>query len=161
MRAADLNGMRRLAGGIMLRQFLVGVGVSVCNIMIHALVMAAVVRVARSAGAKNTSRPWRRLIVVMIATVSILMVAHISEVIVWSLTYAIVDAVPAGADRVYFAFVNYTTLGYGDIVPVKHWQLLGPMTAMNGVLMFGWSTAVIFEVLRRTMMLRPRPRQLS
>jgi hypothetical protein len=25
------------------------------------------------------------------------------------------------------------------------------MTAMNGVLLFGWSTAVIFEVLRRTM----------
>jgi hypothetical protein len=80
------------------------------------------------------------------------MAAHASEVIVWSLSYAIVDAVPAGADRVYFAFVNYTTLGYGDVIPVERWQLLGPITAMNGVLMFGWSTAVIFEVLRRTMM---------
>jgi Ion channel len=86
----------------------------------------------------------------MIATVSVLMGAHACEVVVWSLSYAIV-AVPAGADRVYFAFVNYTTLGYGDVVPVERWQLLGPMTAMNGVLMFGWSTAVIFEVLRRTM----------
>ena len=55
------------------------------------------------------------------------------------------------ADRVYFAFVNYTTLGYGDVVPVKRWNLLGPITAMNGVLLFGWSTAVIFEVLRRAM----------
>jgi hypothetical protein len=35
---------------------------------------------------------------------------------------------------------------------VERWRLLGPMTAMNGVLMFGWSTAVIFEVLRKTMM---------
>jgi hypothetical protein len=34
---------------------------------------------------------------------------------------------------------------------VERWRLLGPMTAMNGVLMFGWSTAVIFEVLRRTL----------
>jgi hypothetical protein len=50
-----------------------------------------------------------------------------------------------------FAFVNYTTLGYGNVVPVERWRLLGPMTAMNGVLMFGWSTAVIFEVLRRAM----------
>jgi hypothetical protein len=55
---------------------------------------------------------------------------------------------------VYFAFVNYTTLGYGDIVPVRDWQLLGPMTAMNGVLLFGWSTAVLFEVLRKAMMHR-------
>jgi hypothetical protein len=46
--------------------------------------------------------------------------------------------------------VNYTTLGYGDVTPGERWRLLGPITAMNGVLMFGWSTAVIFEVLRRT-----------
>jgi hypothetical protein len=31
---------------------------------------------------------------------------------------------------------------------------LGPMTAMNGVLLFGWSTAVIFEVLRKTISLQ-------
>jgi hypothetical protein len=61
---------------------------------------------------------------------------------------------PDGSDRnvIYFAFVNYTTLGYGDVTPVERWQLLGPMTAMNGVLLFGWSTAVIFEVLRRALM---------
>jgi hypothetical protein len=50
----------------------------------------------------------------------------------------------------YFALVNYTTLGYGDVVPVPRSRLLGPMTAMNGILLFGWSTAVIFHVLRVT-----------
>jgi hypothetical protein len=38
---------------------------------------------------------------------------------------------------------------------VERWQLLGPMTAMNGVLLFGWSTAVMFEVLRRAMQEHP------
>jgi hypothetical protein len=38
------------------------------------------------------------------------------------------------------------------VTPVERWRLLGPMTAMNGVLLFGWSTAVIFEVLRRALM---------
>ena len=51
-------------------------------------------------------------------------------------------------DALYFAFVNYTTLGYGDIVSIPRWRLLGPMAAMNGVLLFGWSTAVIYDVLR-------------
>ena len=125
---------------------------STCNIVIHALVTTAVVRVARAVGAKNTWHPWLLLIIVMIATVSVLMVAHASEVIVWSLAYAIVNAAPDSADMVYFAFVNYTTLGYGDIIPIEPWRLLAPMTAMNGVLLFGWSTAVIFEVLRRAMM---------
>jgi ion channel len=134
----------------MLRQLLVGVAVSGCNIGIHALVMAAVVRVARRAGARDRSQQSLRLIAVMIATVSVLMIAHVSEVMVWALAYAIVDAAPPGTDLLYFAFVNYTTLGYGDVTPVARWRLLGPMTAMNGVLLFGWSTAVIFEVLRRT-----------
>src|SRR5262245_19755670 len=130
----------------MLLQLLVGVIVSACNIVIHALVMTAVVRVAH----KEHERA-RPLTGVMLATVSVLMLAHILEVIVWSLAYAMVGAAPAGADRLYFAFVNYTTLGYGDVIPVERWRLLGPMTAMNGVLLFGWSTAVIFEVLRKAM----------
>jgi Ion channel len=136
---------------LMLRQILIGAGVSVCNIAIHALVMTAVVRVAQVTSSKKPGRPWLHLMIVMAATVSVLMGAHSSEVMVWSLCYALVDAAPAGTDLVYFAFVNYTTLGYGDITPVAPWRLLGPMTAMNGVLLFGWSTAVIFEVLRRAM----------
>ena len=135
----------------MLRQFLVGAGVSVCNIVLHALVMAAVVRVARRVAMRHPAHHTLLLISVMVATVSVLMAAHAAEVIVWALIYGIVDAAPAGADLVYFAFVNYTTLGYGDVTPIARWQLLGPMTAMNGVLLFGWSTAVIFEVLRRTL----------
>jgi hypothetical protein len=135
----------------MLRQFLVGGGVSVINIAIHSLVMAIVVRVAQLASTKDRPHPALFLAAVMIPIVSILMATHALEVIVWSCAYAIVDAAADGSNLVYFAFVNYTTLGYGDIVPLERWRLLGPITAMNGVLLFGWSTAVLFEVLRRTM----------
>jgi hypothetical protein len=76
------------------------------------------------------------------------MFAHLCEVVVWGATYDLLRAVPHGADAFYFAFVNYTTLGYGDIVPATRWRLLGPLTAMNGVLLFGWSTAVIYDILR-------------
>jgi hypothetical protein len=136
----------------MLRQYLVGAAASVCNIAIHALVMVAVIKVTRIADELATSRQSLRLIAVMIAAVTVLMIAHLAEVLVWSLIYAAVSAAPAGTDLIYFAFVNYTTLGYGDVTPVERWHLLGPMTAMNGVLLFGWSTAVIFEVLRMTLL---------
>ncbi len=136
----------------MLRQFSVSIAVSIGNIAIHAIVMAAVLSAARAASERATSHQSLRLIAVMTATVSVLMAAHIAEVAVWSLAYAIVEAAPPGTDLLYFAFVNYATLGYGDVTPVERWHLLGPMTAMNGVLLFGWSTAVIFEVLRKTML---------
>jgi hypothetical protein len=145
----------------MLRQLLVGAGISICNIIIHALIMTAVVRVTQRAASRETALRAALVISVMVATVSVLMAAHLCEVIVWSLVYAIVDAAPTGTDFVYFAFVNYTTLGYGDVTPVERWRLLGPMTAMNGVLLFGWSTAVIFEVLRRTMAKDPRAGPLA
>ena len=135
----------------MLRQFLVGGGVSAINIAIHSLIMATVVGIAQRAGARARLHPSLFLAAVMIPMVSVLMATHALEVIVWAWAYALVDAAPEAANLVYFAFVNYTTLGYGDVLPVARWQLLGPITAMNGVLMFGWSTAVIFEVLRRTM----------
>lgn len=135
----------------MLRQLLVGGAVSLSNIAIHALVMTAVVKVALAASSRNASGHSWVLIGVMIATVSVLMAAHACEVAVWALAYRIFDVIPESAGFMYFAFVNYSTLGYGDITPVKEWQLLGPLTAMNGILLFGWSTAVMFEVLRRTM----------
>jgi Ion channel len=136
----------------MLRQYLVGAIASVCNIAIHALVMVAVIRVTRVVDEWATTHQTFRLIAVMIATVTVLMIAHLAEVIVWSGVYVMTSIAPDGTDLIYFSFVNYTTLGYGDVTPVQRWHLLGPMTAMNGVLLFGWSTAVIFEVLRMTLM---------
>ena len=140
----------------MLRQLLVGGAISLCNIAIHAVVMAAVVGTARNALKWDCRRSQIWLATVMLATVGVLMMAHIAEVITWSVAYAILEVVPAEGDVLYFAFVNYTTLGYGDVVPVERWRLLGPMAAMNGVLLFGWSTAVIFEVLRQAMRSRDR-----
>jgi ion channel len=132
-----------------LRQSLVGAAISGCNIAIHAMVMVTVIGATRRVAASMASFQSLRLVAVMIAAISILMLAHFIEVLVWALSYVIIGVAPEGADRVYFAFVNYTTLGYGDIVPLARWRLLGPITAMNGVLLFGWSTAVIFEVLQK------------
>lgn len=124
--------------------------VSLGNIAIHALIMSVLIYAARRTGERKVS-PRLLLIAVMTAAVSILMIAHTCEVMVWALAYHLADAAPPAAKLMYFAFVNYTTLGYGDVVPVEEWQLLGPMTAMNGVLLFGWSTAVMFEILRRVL----------
>ena len=141
----------------MLRQLLLGGAVSLGNIAIHAAVMATVVGTARRAlkWEREPRQAW--LASVMVAIVGVLLVAHVAEVLTWSLAYGMLEVVPPGADVLYFAFVNYTTLGYGDVVPVERWRLLGPMAAMNGVLLFGWSTAVIFEVLRQAMRSRKWP----
>jgi len=117
--------------------------------------MTRIVRLARYIGTAKSINPklhpsWL-LTIVMVPIVAVLMAVHFLEVSVWALTYLYANATPAGHDDLYFAFVNYTTLGYGDITPVERWRLLGPITAMNGVLLFGWSTAFIYAVLRRVL----------
>src|SRR5262245_9961410 len=99
----------------MLRQLILGALVSVCNITIHAMVMTLLVRVAQHVSTVKAASPSLLLTAVMIATVSVLMAAHASEVAVWAAAYLFVEVVPPGNSALYFAFVNYTTLGYGDV----------------------------------------------
>ncbi|MBR0750853.1 two pore domain potassium channel family protein [Bradyrhizobium jicamae] len=134
----------------MLLQLLVGSSVSAINIAIHSLWTVAVIGLVRGIALGTAGRPGLQLSGVMVATALVLMLAHMLEIVVWSLAYWVLGAAPPGSDLLYFAFVNYTTLGYGDVTPVKAWSLTGPMAAMNGILMFGWSTAVLFEVLQKT-----------
>ena len=82
----------------MVRQFMVGGVISICNIVIHALLMTAVVRTSQVTVARAASRPNLSLIAVMVATVSVLMAAHSCEVIVWSVAYGLVDAAPPNSD---------------------------------------------------------------
>ena len=142
----------------MLQQVVLGAGVCLANIAIHVVVVAWVVMLARRLVLTAVlAPPFRRLIVVTGAAAVALMMGHVLEVAVWAAVYALVGVAP-GAHSLDFAFVNYTTLGYGDVVPAAEWRLIGPITAMNGVLLFGLSTAVLFEVVRtvvRSMHLPP------
>ena len=80
----------------MLSQFLVGGAASACNVIIHALIMVAIIRVPRVAHGKTIwSSPSLQLIGTMVATVLVLMAAHTSEVLVWASIYWLADAAPA------------------------------------------------------------------
>ncbi len=49
----------------------------------------------------------------------------------------------------YFSTVTFTTLGYGDITLQERWQLLSSLEAVNGIILFGVSTAFVFGVIRK------------
>ena len=73
-----------------------------------------------------------------------LFLATILEVWSWALLYLFIDAFQSIETAVYFSTVTFTTLGFGDIVLGEEWRLLSSFEAANGLLMFGWSTALIF-----------------
>jgi hypothetical protein len=130
-------------------QLTIGLAISLLNIALHATIMTSVTWTAHRTSALTRKTHVRlRVAAIMSAAVSVLTIAHYVEIAVWAGAYRLLGVVEHTSDYFYFAFVNYTTLGYGDLVPVEYWRLLGPITAMNGVVLFGWSTAVIYDVLR-------------
>ena len=133
----------------MLHQLVLGGVTSLFNIGLHALLTIPVVWFARYMGRQTGFGGSLWLVSTLVPTVAMLMVAHVLEIFVWAFVYLVFDVVPTKAGLLYFAFVNYTTLGYGDVIANDQWRLLGPITALNGFLLIGLSTAIIFEMLRR------------
>ncbi|MDJ0512735.1 MAG: potassium channel family protein [Methyloceanibacter sp.] len=70
--------------------------------------------------------------------------ATIIEVWSWAVLYVFLGAFQSIETAVYFSTVTFTTLGFGDIVLDEEWRLLSSFEAANGLLMFGWSTALVF-----------------
>jgi hypothetical protein len=54
------------------------------------------------------------LILLMIAVVLVLNVAHLVEVAIWTLLYSLLGVVPSHVNPFYFALVNFTTLGFDE-----------------------------------------------
>jgi voltage-gated potassium channel Kch len=66
----------------------------------------------------------------------------------WAATYLALGAIPGVERAMYFSTVTYTTLGYGDVVMEERWRLLSALEAANGIIMFGWTTALIFAAVQ-------------
>ena len=59
----------------------------------------------------------------------------------------------------YFSAVTYTSLGYGDIVLDSRWRLLCGFEAIDGLVLFGVTTALLFIIFQRLWIVDPsKPR---
>ena len=122
----------------------------VCTIFLHALTVSATVnfvRHERRRGRAGTS-VWINVAIVALV-VSFAFVAHLLEIAVWAVVFVLCGEFSEFGTAYYHSAVNYTTLGYGDVIMTPAWRLLGPLEAANGALMFGVSTAMIFAVIQR------------
>jgi hypothetical protein len=134
----------------MLRDLLAGGAISFLNFGIHAAMTAViVVATQRTHAATLHLGIFMRLVALLTITVAVLMCAHVAEIAVWAAYLDIAGIRIKDANAFEFAFENYTALGYGDALPADpNRRLVGPVLALNGLLLIGWSVAVIFEVMR-------------
>jgi hypothetical protein len=128
----------------------VGAGAVLCTICIHALAVDATVNFVRHEkrlGYTGAGR-WTNLAIVVLA-MSLMFAAHLIEISVWAALFILCGEFREFGIAYYHSAVNYTTLGYGDLIMSPSWRLLGPLEAADGALMFGVSTAMVFTVILR------------
>ena len=129
---------------------LISAGVLSCSLLCYAMTVAIIVGVVERVlrGGHGDPGFWKSVAVMMIVTL-ITAVAHLIQIALWALVYLLCGEMAIFETAFYFSAQNYTALGYGDVVLSQRWRLLGPLEAINGLLLFGLSTAVMFAVLSR------------
>lgn len=137
----------------MLVSVVISLAIIVFTILIHGLgTTYLVVYLYRKHWKKEQDWGTRSSLFVLSSTALFLMVLHFIEIAVWAFVYLIIPDITqvAGVEEaIYFSMVTYATLGYGDIVLGPHWRIMSGFEAMNGILLFGWSTAMFFSTVQK------------
>lgn len=68
---------------------------------------------------------------------------------IWAFAFRALGVFATMEEAVYFSLVVYTTLGFGDLLLPQDWRLLAGMASANGLLNFGFLTAILVEALRQ------------
>jgi hypothetical protein len=84
---------------------------------------------------------------VLIQVVYGLLLLHLLQIIVWAACYQWNGCFPDFETAFYYSATSYSTVGFGDVIPPGNWRILGAVEAVTGILMFGWSTGVLFSVV--------------
>jgi hypothetical protein len=122
----------------------------ICTILIHALPLSATITfVRRERKLGHLGINFRKDMGVVVRVISYAFVAHLVEMALWATLFLICGEFSDFATAYYHSAVNYTSLGYGDIIMSPPWKLLGPLETADGMLLFGVSTAMIFAVIQR------------
>ena len=134
----------------MILALLVGIGALLGSLLSYSMATELIVRiVVRLIRSGYTERGfWTDVFVMMIVTL-VTVASHLTQIALWAAALLMSGEISTFETAFYYSAQNYTALGYGDIVLSERWRLLGPLEAINGLLLFGLSTGVMFAVMGR------------
>ena len=135
----------------MLRILLIGAGtMSLCLLLQSTLLVCAIRYYSRRIESREVrATPWATLL--LINTVMLLLIlGNLAQLGIWAVVFVLIGEFESFSKAVYYSAVNFATLGYGDIVMSERNRFLGPLEAINGVLMVGVSTAALLATFQHS-----------
>src|SRR5271166_6484649 len=86
---------------------------------------------------------------VMGATTLAATLLHALEAAAWAVAYFALGALPDHKSAMLYSLGAMTTYGHVDLSLAPHWRLMGTLEALNGMLLFGLTTAFLYGMIQR------------
>ena len=132
----------------MLLNIIIAALLIVVTSVVHASGMILVLKAIRSQEGNLYNALRQKQIIWTCVTVLLMAIVSLVEVTVWASAYLALNAIDGFEQALYFSTVTFTSLGYGDVVIEENYRLLAAFEAINGVIMFGWTTAIVVAAVQ-------------
>jgi hypothetical protein len=103
----------------------------------------------------TTRRSMARFAVIMATAVLVATMLHAVEGGLWATTYRILGALPDFTSAMLYSISAITSYGHASLDLGAPWQMMGALEALNGMLLFGLTTAFLFAIIQ---IVSPLPR---
>ncbi len=143
----------------MLLNLLLGLSTMAACLLLQSLLFASAIRYYSRHDDLVQSPSFVASLVVISGVMLLLVVGNLIQIGIWALLFQLAGEFQRFDEAFYHSAVNFATLGYGDIVMSEKYRLLGPVEAVNGVLMIGISTAALTAAFQDAIKKTIRARQ--
>jgi hypothetical protein len=128
-----------------------GLPIVVVTLMLHVVVLGAIN--TRVVAALHSTRQGRRFMLLFIMVMGIVTflatLLHASEAAIWAYAFHKLGAVPDSREAMLYSLSAITAYGHAEVYLAPHWQLMGAIEALNGLLLFGLTTAFLYAHVQR------------
>jgi len=134
----------------MIPSLAIGLGMFVLTLSVQMAPVITLIHIATSRRSRNLLRPsYGRNIILIQSVATLMLLVHLINIGLWAGLFCLCGEFAGFESAYYHSAVNYSSLGYGDIVMSTRWRLLGPLEAIDGLVIFGISTALLFALMMR------------
>jgi hypothetical protein len=95
-------------------------------------------------------------VAVTVAAISVLMIGHLTQVAIWAVRYWSWGELGDFMNCFYFSLASFTTVGASELDLSPTHRMVGAIESALGMLMFGWSTALLVALIQRVERLHQR-----
>ncbi|BAO44033.1 potassium channel family protein [Thiolapillus brandeum] len=135
----------------MLINLLMGLSIMLICLGLQIILLLAVIRHYQRRQQRKPARSFSANLSAAGSIMLLLVLGNLIQIGIWGMLFQYLDEFQTFADAFYHSAVNFSTLGYGDLVMSARHRLLGPLESVNGILMIGLSTSALMTALQNTM----------